>query len=141
MRKILIIVFFSSMLTSVSKAQVGVPDTLAYLQTIVNNKTQFIGQPFNVLLDSLQIDIKFFFPFAAIHRANNKETSTSFSFYFPPTTEDIYLTYPHLEIVWQTPLDANQSDILYTQNRSVGWTISIVNFYYNSIISDIKLIE
>lgn len=29
------------------KAQTGVPDTLVYLQTIVANKTQYIGQPFS----------------------------------------------------------------------------------------------
>ena len=84
------------------KAQTyGVPDTLSYLQSIVANKAQFTGQPFSVLLDSLKIQIKFFSPFGAIPHDKNKETSTSFAFYFPQTEDEMYLTYPKLRISWQ----------------------------------------
>ena len=62
------------------KAQTGVPDTLAYLQTIVQNKAQYIGQPFSKLMDSLQIQIKLSFPVAELPYDRFKETSTSFSF-------------------------------------------------------------
>lgn len=88
----------------------------------------------------LQIQIKFFSPFAAIHHDKNKETSTSFAFYFPSSAEEIYLTYPHLKISWHTPLDAIQSSQLYTQYRSVGWFIPIASFYATGIIVDIKIL-
>ena len=34
-------------------AQNGEPDTLAYLQTIVDNKSNYIGQPFSALMNDL----------------------------------------------------------------------------------------
>ncbi len=61
-------------------AQNGVPDTLAYLQTIVDNKSNYIGQPFSALMNDLQIQIMNFIPFASIPHDKTKETSTSFSF-------------------------------------------------------------
>jgi len=142
MKKILVITFLIIAFAKESKAQTyGVPDTLAYLQTIITNKAQYIGQPFAVLLNDLQIQVKFFFPFASLPYDKTKETSTSFAFYFPQTAEDIYLTYPHLEIYWQTPLNADQSRALRSQYRTVGWTSAIANFYANAVISDIKIRE
>ncbi len=143
MKKILIILFvtFSSMLMTKVKAQnYGVPDTLAYLQSIVTNKAQFIGRPFSKLQDSLKIQIKFFSPFARIHHDKTKETSTSFSFYFPQDgLDDFYLTYPSLEIYWHPYLNATQSDILWEDTNGGGWSTSVINFYANGIISDIKV--
>lgn len=140
MKKILIITFLVITFAKETKAQ-GVPDTLVYLQTIVANKSQYVGHPFAILLNNLQIQVKFFFPFAKFSYDKTKETSTSFSFYFPQTSDDIYLTYPHLEIYWQIPLNANQSSLLYTQYRSVGWNSVVANFYANAIISDIQIRE
>ncbi len=141
MKKIFLILLFS--LTVVAKkvnAQtIPVTDTLAYLQTIVANKSQFVGRPFSVLMDSLKIQIKFFSPFAAIHYDKNKETSTQFSFFFPQTADDIYLTYPSLEIYWQPYLNIIQSDLLYSQFRSIGWNQQIATYYSSGIIADIKV--
>ena len=55
MKKIIFIFLITiSVFAGDTKAQ-AVPDTLAYLQTIINNKAAYIGQPFSVLKDSLQI--------------------------------------------------------------------------------------
>ena len=121
------------------KAQTGVPDTLAYLQTIVQNKAQYIGQPFSRLVDSLQIQIKLFFPFAELHHNRTKETSTSFSFFFTATADDLYLSYPMLEVVWQTPGDADQSEQLRKQYRNMGWNTVIANHYSARVIADIYI--
>lgn len=98
------IIFISLITISVfaedTKAQ-AVPDTLAYLQTIVNNKAAYIGQPFSVLMDSLQIQIKYFSRFPGLPNDMTKETSTSFSFYNPVSMDDFYLIYPVLRISWQ----------------------------------------
>jgi len=134
---IFILLFFSA--TKTIKAQV--PDTLAYLQSIVATKAQYIGQPFSVLMNNLQIQIKFYFPFASMHADKTKETSTSFAFYFPPTAEEIDLTYPHLEIYWLPSLNADQSRALRSQYRSVGWNQQIATHYSMGIIADIKLRE
>lgn len=125
-----------------TKAQsTGVPDTLAYLQTIVANKANYIGQPFSVLKSHLQIELKYFHPRRGIVHDTNKETSTHFSFYFPQSADEMYLTYPCLVIYWQTPLNANQSFSLYNTNNGGGWTAAVANFYANGIIADIKVRE
>ncbi len=53
---LIILLFVLTAFAKDAKSQTsGVPDTLAYLQSIVANKTQFIGQPFSVLKSSLNI--------------------------------------------------------------------------------------
>jgi hypothetical protein len=89
----------------------------------------------------LQIQIKFFSPVASISYNKNKETSTLFSFYFPQNSEEIYLTYPSLEIYWKPCLNAVQSELLYSQCRSVGWSPAVATFYENGLISDIRVVE
>lgn len=140
MKKI-IIIFLIIAATKNAKAQTyGVSDTLAYLQSIVANKAQFIGQPFSVLSASLQIEIKYFSPFASIPYDKTKETSTSFSFYFPANAEEIYLTYPSLRISWQPYLNATQSSSLF-DNAKGAWISSVSAFYISGIIADIKILE
>lgn len=139
MKKVITILVFI-ILTKVTIAQsYGVPDTLLYLQTIVANKSQYIGQPFSFLCNNLQVQIKSFSPFPGIPSNKNKETSTSFSFYLPQTgLDDFYLTYPKLEIYWQVPLNAYQSGILF-RNSGGAWNSNIYDFYKNGNISDIIL--
>jgi hypothetical protein len=138
MKKIILIVLI---ITFTTNAKAQVPDTLAYLNSIVANKAQFIGQPFSVLMDSLKIQIKYFHPIADITYNKSKETSTSFAFYFPLTADDMYLTYPCLNIYWQPYLNASQSDILWEANNGGGWSTVITNFYANGIIFDIKVMD
>jgi hypothetical protein len=143
MKKIFIILTLVTLL-SVKHANAqttGVTDTLAYLQNIVAHKSQFIGQSFSVLLDSLQIQIKFFSPFASIPHSKNKETSTSFAFFFPVTENDLYLAYPMLDISWQPYLNATQSSTLYTQYDGGGWAPEVAMFYGSGIIADIQVRE
>ncbi len=143
MKNILIIGFIALISFSKNaKAQTGVPDTLVYLQSITANKANYIGQPFSALLDDLQIQIKFFSPFASIHYDKNKETSTSFSFYFPQDGhDDFYLTYPKLEVFWQTALGITQSDALWESNNGGGWASTVATFYANGIIKYIRIRE
>lgn len=144
MKKILIILFFviAGSIKNVNSQTTGVPDTLAYLQSVVANKTQFIGHQFSTLLDSLKIQIKFFSPFSSIPYDKSKETSTSFSFYYPQNADEIYLTYPSLRISWQPYLDANQSDVIRLNNNNRGrWNSESATFYATGIISDIQIRE
>ena len=144
MKKLILLFLVFNLLTGFSlKAQTGVPDTLLYLKTIVQHKAHYIGQPFSKLLDSLQIQIKYFFPFAAIPHNSTKETSTSFSFFFPPTTDDLYLCFPMLDVTWLNPVngDADQSRMLRNQCDSVGWNSVIINNYSSRIIGDIEVRE
>jgi len=90
-------------------------------------------------MDSLKIQIKFFSPFASIPHDMNKETSTEFSFYFPQTADEIYLTYPSLEIYWRQYLNADSSKLLYSQYRGVGWSQAVAAFYATGTIADIKV--
>ncbi|RZL42659.1 MAG: hypothetical protein EOP00_23260 [Pedobacter sp.] len=119
----------------------GVPDTLLYLQNIVTNKSEYIGRPFSTLLDSLKIEIRHFSRNMDIVHDVTKESSTSFGFYFPLTSEEIYLSYPRLRILWQIPVNANQSKILYNGNNGGGWTSTVSSFYASAIIANIEVRE
>lgn len=138
-RIIFIFLITISVFAGDTKAQ-AVPDTLAYLQTIVNNKGNYVGQPFSVLLNQMPIQIKYFIPLPGSSCNRYKECVTSFSFYFPQNSEQKNLTYPRLDISWQTPNNQSQSLSLYFQLN--GAFDPIVSSYYSSgLISDIKLRE
>ncbi len=115
-------------------------DTLAYLQQIVANKNFFIGKPFSVLKDSLKLEIKHFSPLPGIHYDFSKETSTSFAFYFPQSPNEVYLTYPKLNISWQPFLNRNQSMLLHNQNKG-KINVDVFTFYANAIIRNIEILE
>jgi hypothetical protein len=135
------LIYFSVLTNKKSVAQTtGVSDTLSYLQTIVANKSQFIGQPFSVLYSTLQVSIKYFTPFGNIAHDKRKETSTEFSFYFPQTANEIYLTYPSLRISWQPYLDNTIAHSLFNQ-YSGGWFPQVLQHYSVGIISDIQIRE
>lgn len=140
-RLFILFFFFSAFIKNADAQASGVPDTLSYLQSIVANKSKYIGKPFSVVLNSLQIQIKYFSPRENIHYDKYKETSTLFSFYFPKNSEEIYLIYPGLEIYWKPYLNAVQSELLYSQCQSVGWTPAVAAFYENALISDIRVVE
>jgi len=135
---ILILVLLSN--KSLKAQSVGVSDTLAYLKAIEANKSQYVGKPFSLLQDSLKIGIKFFSPFAANTAYIDRETSTSFAFYFPQSSGDHYLSYPRLEIDWQYPLNARESNVLF-DNSNGAWTSTTIFFYSIGIIANIKVIE
>jgi hypothetical protein len=133
---------FSAFCVTETNSQTRVPDTLAYLQTVVANKSQYIGRPFSSLLADLQIQVKHFIPIPDIIYDISKETSTSFGFYFPQNADEMHLAYPRLRIKWQTPLDITQSDNIRSTNNNRGqWIAAAASLYSNAIIADIKILE
>lgn len=141
MKRFIFLTIFHFFICASIKAQSPPSDTLAYLQTIVANKAQYIGHPFSNLLSSLQIQVKYFHPRRGIHYDAAKETSTRLAFYFPSDADNLYLTYPSIEIYWQPVLNANESDVLWVNNSGGMWNPSVVTFYQNAVIADIKLRE
>lgn len=139
--KVFSIAFILNVVICSGNIKAQVPDTLAYMQQVVNNKAQFVGKPFSVLMDSLKIYLKFFTPGRTEPFNKNKEVSTFFSFVFPETAEDMYLAYPMLYINWQTSLNAVQIDELYRQNDGGGWSPQVSAFFANAIVSDIRIFE
>lgn len=137
---IIMIIFLSAFINKADAQNNGLPDTLVYLQNIVTNKSNYIGRPFSVLLNDLQIQIKFFSPFGIIPYDKTKETSTSFAFYFPNSALDHYLSYPRLRISWQPYLDNIYSNSLHDQFNG-GWVPTVISYYSNAIISDIEIRE
>jgi len=142
MKKIFFIISIFCLISS-AKINAQVPDTLAYLQSIIANKTQYIGHPFSKLFDSLNlnIQIKYFHPKRGGFRDSNVETATLFAFYYPETENELYLIYPCLIVHWQIPINANQSFTLYNVNNGGQWSTSIYNYYLNIIIKDIAIYE
>ena len=124
-----------------TKAQpAGVPDTLAYLQTIVANKAQYIGQPLSLLLNHLQIEVKEFGPIGGIHHQKDKETSTSFGFYCPIGSNDLYKLSPALRVYWNPYLNKSSSMWLFTQFGGC-WAPQVYNHYAQEIIREIDILD
>lgn len=119
---------------------IGVPDTLAYLQTIIANKAQYIGQPLSLLLNNLQIEIKHFSPFGGIHHQKDKETSTSFGFYCPTGANDRYRLFPALDISWNPYLNKVNSMSFYSLFGGC-FSPQVYSHYANEIVRDIDIIE
>jgi len=141
MKKVLLILVLFFACKNTTAIAHGVPDTLQYLKTIVQNKSQYIGQPFSKLLKDLEINIQYFSPDGGIWHDRSKETSTSFSFYFPTRAEDINLAYPFLKIIWKDPLNALQSGSIYDQSDRGRFSSEARLFYLSGIIEDIKILE
>ncbi len=139
MNKFIIISLLFSLSKNVKAQSYGVTDTLLYLNNIVANKSHFIGQPFSRLKDSLQLQVKYFSPNSAKVSNTKKETSTHFAFYYPQTASEMYLTYPHLIVYWETCPNADQSRAIY--NSTNGWSTTSEAFYSNYIIKDLQILE
>jgi hypothetical protein len=137
MKKIITIIIFSVAIYAKGNAQTA-SDTLTYLQSIVINKAQYIGQPFSVLASSMPLSIKYFHPERGNIHHVSQETSTRLAFYFPQTVDDLDLTYPSIEVYWQPCVNAQESTIIWNNNNS-GWNAAAAAFYSNAIIADIKL--
>ena len=139
-KKIISSLIILMLFVSKSDAQpAGVPDTLAYLQTIVANKAQFIGQPFSVLLSHLQVQVKYFSPFGKIHHQKDKETSTGFGFYCPNAPNEAYKIFPLLSVSWYPYLSITTSDSLRTLYGC--WASPISTYYSQAIVSDIHILN
>jgi hypothetical protein len=138
---ILIIIVCSSNMVIANETNKPKIDTLAYLKSIVANKANYVGRPFSALLNDLQIQIRFFSPFGGIFQDKSKETSTMFSFYFPQSADEMYLTFPCLRIAWSPYLNADISDGLYKKYNGGGWQQEVIGFYSSAIIADIIVIE
>ena len=131
------LIAFVAFFSFLSRAQAQI-DTVAYLQTLVANKTQFIDQPFTKLRDCLKLQIKYFGPYASKPSDIYKETSTIFAFCKPGSASEVYMIYPCIEVYWRSPLNAGQSDVLFG-NTGGAWTNTVFNFYSSGVISDIKI--
>jgi hypothetical protein len=139
-KALLILVLFFACKNTTAIAQ-GVPDTLQYLKTIVQNKSQYIGQPFSKLLADLKIGIIYFnYNIRPVPYDRSKERSSAFSFYFPARNEDFNLAYPFLEIIWKEPLNALRSGSIYDQSGG-RFSSEARLFYLSGIIEDIKILE
>jgi hypothetical protein len=144
MKKAIVILFSAIFLViTSSKAQTaGVPDTLAYLNNIVANKALYIGHPFSLLGDTLQISIKYFSPFASVHHKKNCEDETSLAFYNSQTVNDYDRMFPMLVIHWAPPfLVRSQSEAISKADSLGGWNLIAKAHYANAIIADIRVFE
>ncbi|MCB0710290.1 MAG: hypothetical protein KDC15_12970 [Chitinophagaceae bacterium] len=132
MKKLISILFLSMVVKSAS-AQL---DTLAYLKTFEQQKMQYIGQPFSILLAAMgQVQPK------SVWRGRNIKHKNQIhycSFYFvnPNNMQTIGTIY--MTIDWQTSILLD--DINYYTNRNhYNFTSEERLFYGNKIIKDIKV--
>jgi len=137
LKKIFFVSFIIITLTSKLRAQPNI-DTLAVLQTIVTNKSNYIGQPFSLLLGQLPLGIKYFLPIPYANRYQEKHTS--FSFFYTANVQQTNRMYPSLEILWQNPLNQTLSYSLWRQTPG-AWTTTHSTHYSNAIIADIWIIK
>ena len=140
-KKIISSLIILMLFVSKSNAQTtGVPDTLAYLQTIVANKAQYIGQPLSLLINHLQIQVKEFTPFGMIHHKKDKETSTAFGFYCPNSPSELYKLSPTLEVFWNPYLNKSNSMSFFTLFGGC-WAPQVYTHYANEIVRDIRILK
>jgi len=137
MKKVIIllsVLFFSSSIRAFAQN-----DTVAILQTMVTNKSSYIGQPFSYLISQLPIQVQSFMPLPG---GNNryKERLTSFSFYNTQQLNLEYRTYPMLQITWQAPINRSYSQTLWRQTNG-AWSSTISSHYSTWVISDISIIR
>ena len=138
MKRLLAILVLFACIFSVQAQTRPVTDTVNYLKTFETNKTKYIGKPFSNLLDSLQIDIRYFGPLASLTYDKSKETSTRFYFIIPEYLEDIQSGY--IQIFWEPYLNADQSSIIFDEAADNDrWNTAAKAFYKNGIIKDIKV--
>lgn len=129
---------------TVSFDKVPTFDTLQWVQNnIINNKQNFIGREFSVLLNSLPIPVKSYF-YSSNESKRNISPSLSISFLPPFMADDeIYpatITPVVNVIVWQTPLPISSCEPLILTNKG-NWTNSEGEFYGNKIVADVLLID
>jgi len=138
MKRLLAIVVLFACIFSVQAQTRPVTDTVGYLKSIYANKNQFIGKPFSNLLDSLKINIVYFGTNAGITSDKSKETSSAFYFIIPEYFEDFASRY--IEIYWATPLNADESALIYNMSEEGGlWIPEAKNFYKTGIIREIRV--
>jgi hypothetical protein len=122
-------------------------DTLKYvIKCIEENRAQYIGKPFNVLLNDLELPVKSFFNGGISNREKKGETIT-IAFYEQTAAAvlaDIRGNRRHhdvdslvmLTIIWKTPLPLDSAENL--QNSSGGiWTPAVQEYFGKQIIKDI----
>ena len=138
MKRVFILLAAVYFLSAKANAQTNiVTDTVGYLRSVYANKSQFINKSFSVLLDSLKIPIKAFSTHTLISD-KSKESHTRFYFAIPESVDDF--GEKHIIISWITPLNANESAIIYNESEEGGiWIPAAKNFYKTGTIREIRV--
>ena len=117
-------------------------DTLKYLQTnFLEHQDFYIGKPLNVLLDDLEIDIKYSTPGV---NANNMDISPDLSLNFYSQKEkEIKIKNKKnplvLYVVWEIPLPDEKVTFLIRKNQGL-WTEDEKKYYGQHIIKEIGMV-
>ena len=105
---------------------------------IESRKAEFIGQPFSNLLSELKIGIVTFGPIMSNPSDVSKEPSTIFMFLVPTTAKDY--RYPHMSIIWRSPLDFDASAAIASRSATFGgWNGAAIINYKNAVVDDIVI--
>lgn len=133
MKKVITLFFFALF---VNAAAAQTLDTLTYLRTFEQQKAQYIGQSFSVLLNAMtQVQPK------SVWRGRNfrKKNQIPFSsFYFVNPSNMMSQGSIYMIIDWQTPIPL--VDVNYYTNRNhYNFTIEEQQFYGTKIIKDIRV--
>ena len=130
MKKLITILFFAIMAKSAA-AQI---DTLAYLKTFEQQKAQYIGQPFSVLLTAMgQIQPK------TVWGGRNIRHKTQIpycTFYFVSPNNAFSSGVIYMIIDWQTTIPLQDVNY-YTNKNHDNFTNEERQFYGSKIIKDI----
>lgn len=118
-------------------------DTLSYLnKNFIDNKSNYVGKEFNVLLVDLEFEIK---KCTASISANNRYIIPGINISFDTPT-NIYLkgksgtkTY-HLQIDWEQPMQSDAVWKFMKETNYDGWSDLHKKFFGNQIIKDIRVI-
>ena len=132
--KQIIIHFFFTLLVNVVSAQTL--DSLNYLRSFEQQKAQYIGQPFSVLLNAMvQVQPK---TVRGGRNFKNKNQIPFCTFYFinPDNVSSNGVVY--MIIDWQTPIPLQDINY-YTNKNHYHFTSEELQFYGGKIIKDISI--
>ena len=114
-------------------------DTIGLLkQTILNNKTNFIGKPFSALVNSLSpsLPIKHYSPewFGGL-----KNRQTSFGFIDVENVRRSPKNIIYIYIYWQNPESRDNEATQWRKLPAGQWSQDDFNYYKDWIVKDIKV--
>ncbi len=119
-------------------------DTIAYLNSIIQNKAKYLDKPLSELLKDLEFPIK---KFNSSYLVDNRYQSPSISLetggFFDSKTSKIYECGPlYIYVLWKTSVPRDSIQMIYQKNGIDDhnkWSIEAETYFGKQIIKDLNL--
>ena len=136
MKNTIILLGFFCTTMLVCKSQSSRIDTLQYLINIEKSKQNYVGKPFAVLINSLEIK-----PLSAfsVFASNDKNSLVETAFFFENTIDRVKAGSIRMIIIWQEKSKNIQEAWKLEKKGTNGLTNEQIQFYHGKKIKDIVI--